>query len=252
MSIFSLNLEFGDDRCVVARAFEVAGRAVDVAIGAFLGQGGRRPYVIDAKPAISLPGTFAIIPPRELLGIAVHLSEKINETPLLYVKHRCAFRLGKMQLAIPMRNAPDIKLIHCNIEIATQQDVFVRLAGLIEKAPEPLEPIELKRKFIRPKLGAVRDVSVNDAHALDGRGDQTFRRLVVIVIETFLDIFDLVFRKDSDAVVRLLAKECSPVSRIVKGLKREVLINALRLLQANDISLGLLQPSKQLLHPNIN
>ncbi len=36
----TLDFKFGDNGCMVARSFEVTGRAVDVAIGAFLGQGG--------------------------------------------------------------------------------------------------------------------------------------------------------------------------------------------------------------------
>src|SRR5688572_22190052 len=97
-----------------------------------------------------------------------------------------------MQLAFPRGHAPDVELFRRYVEIAAEKHIAVLIAGLIKEFSETLQPVELERKFLGPKLRAVRYVSVDDAYPIDGRGNKAFRLLVIVVMKAFLNVFDLV------------------------------------------------------------
>lgn len=98
-----------------------------------------------------------------------------------------------MQFALPLRHAPDIEFVRCDVKVAAQQHVRFEAAVLVEHSPEPVQPIELERKFFRPQLGPVRYVGVDDPHAVDRSGDQAFGSLRVVLRKALLYIADLVF-----------------------------------------------------------
>lgn len=52
-----LDSKFCNDRCMVARFFASARFLVDPAAGAFFGEGGRNPNVVDPETLVSLPRT---------------------------------------------------------------------------------------------------------------------------------------------------------------------------------------------------
>ena len=75
--------------------------------------------MVDAKPLVSLPGAFAVIPPGKFPGVAVHLPKHVDEAPLLNMMDRCPFGLGEMYLSLPRRDVPDIKFVRRDIKIST-------------------------------------------------------------------------------------------------------------------------------------
>lgn len=156
-----------------------------------------------------------------------------------------------MELAFPLRDTPDVKVLHRDVEIAAEKHVAFRRAIIVKEPPKPLKPIELEGELVGPKLGAVRDIGIDDADAIDGPRDQALWRFPVVIGKPFYDVRDLVLRENGDAVVRLLAKELDLVARLGDRGKREILVNALRLLKANNIRPGPLKPVKQMLHPRV-
>ena len=106
--------------------------------------------MVDAQALIFEKRAFAIIPPRKKLLVAVQLAKNIDKTPLLDVMNRGAFGLGKMQLAFPEPDVPDVALVGRDIKIAAQQNIRIFIAGFVEKPPQALQPIQFKSEFIRP------------------------------------------------------------------------------------------------------
>ena len=95
-----------------------------------------------------------------------------------------------MYLAFPYRYVPNVEVIHRNIEIAAEQDVRIYIARLVEKPSKTLDPIQLESEFVAPELAPVRDVRVDDTNTVDGPGDQTLMRFVVIVEEILDGVMD--------------------------------------------------------------
>src|SRR5690606_26447362 len=120
-----------------------------------------------------------------------------------------------MKFSRPCLNAPNIEFIRRDVKIAAEENVGVGRTVFVKISPEPLEPIEFEREFIRPELGAVRNIGVDDMYAFYRRGDQAFRRFAVVVGKIFLYVLDREFRKYRDAVVRFLTEERRFVNRVV-------------------------------------
>src|SRR4030095_51676 len=104
----------------------------------------------------------------------------------------------EMDLAFPCRDAPDIEIVHRNVEVTTEKNIRIDVTVCVAKSTQSLKPAELEIKLIAPQLAAIWNVCVDDSNSVYRSGDQTLRRFVIIIEEIFLNVLDLVLRNDGD------------------------------------------------------
>jgi len=121
------------------------------------------------------------------------------------MQERVAFGLGKVQLVLPDRYLPDVDLARSDIEVAAQQDIVLNIELLVKVTPQPLYPLDLGSKFIRPYTRAVRDINIDHANAVDRPADQPPRRALRLIRKAFLKADDGMLRNQGNAVICLFA-----------------------------------------------
>src|SRR4030095_16198522 len=97
---------------------------IDPAICASFGERRGSQDVIYPKAAIFLKIVTEIAPPRKLLFIAIDLAKQIDESPSLQILDSVTFRLREVKFVPPRRNAPNIQLMRCDIQIAAEHDIL--------------------------------------------------------------------------------------------------------------------------------
>src|SRR5688572_8076038 len=165
---------------------------------------------------------------------------------------RGALRTRKMQPPLPRAYVPDIGLLRCDVEIPAEKDVLVYITSFVKEAAQALQPVELECEFVAPKLRAVWNVCVDNSDPVYRRGDQPFRRLIVVIKIILLNIFDGIFRNDGHAIVRFLAHESRFVTEVYQVVQWKIFIDGFRFLKANDFQLVFVEPAEKLRHTNVD
>ena len=210
----------------------------------------RREHQVDAHPAVLVEHAGAIVPVAEHPPVGPALAHDVVEPELLDRRERSA--LGRR----------DVRLAHVGLGVehvlVGRRDVHVaaddrRLGPGGEQVAQRREPGELVAVVLGVGGAAVRDVDRDDADAAARRGDRA--RLLVRepgpAREPGDDVVEPDAREDRHAVPRRLAVGGdlvpAPLELVAEQL-RELVVGELRLLQADDVGLPLVEPWQQPRH----
>jgi hypothetical protein len=115
---------------------------------------------------------------------------------------------------------------------------------------EAREPVELEGVLGAVEGLAVGHVDVDDAHALDGRGDHAALGVGLVAVQAPLHVLDRQAEAGADAhaVVALLAEDRALVADLFEGLHGEERVLDLGLLHADHVGRGAGEPGGELFH----
>ena len=145
----------------------------------------------------------------------------------------------------PGRWIGHIQFVPCHVKVATDDQGRLGCEIFLQEGPQPPQPVELVGVVRRADDLAVGNVGADDLDAADLGRDEPSLRVFCAVVHALPDVLRLDPAQDAYAIERRLAENRSVVARLSDRGVRKCGFLRLQFLEADDVRLGLLEPSQQ-------
>ena len=139
----------------------------------------------------------------------------------------------------------------CDIEVAEQDQFFVAGHFVADKFGQCGKPLFFILEFWAVEGFAVDAIDIDDAHAVDGCGDDTALRVIGQGGQTDMHGLRLIAADDGDAVVGFLSAPNAVPAHHLQGGGGEFVLVELEFLQNEDIGLMVGKPVLHLLQAHV-
>src|SRR5688572_1510576 len=168
---YSSYVKCGRDRGVVRRPLPGPRGTVDRAGRAALGERRRREHQVDAQAPVAAERVHPVVPPAPGILRLFEAAEQVGKAKRRDSPERLAFRGADVDRSFPLRRVVHVAVFRRDVEIADDQQVFVRSEERREVGAQALEPGELVRVLLRAHGLAVRHVHVHQPDRAHARAD---------------------------------------------------------------------------------
>jgi len=166
----------------------------------------RHPHMIDPQTKLRRNAPRAIVPPGKLSTFLMMQPERVGKTQRLISFERGAFGLAAHDSFLPEFRVVNVTIFRRHIEVAAKHYPVAWLVVVVKKRAQSFHPVKLEGKLLRPNGLTVWNIDVNDTNAVDGGGEQTRVRALLIFVVATLHIGAFLPGKNRHTVVALLSK----------------------------------------------
>ena len=201
--------------------------------------------MVDAQALVQAEAQLAVIPPAERFFGLLEQAEGVRQADVEQALQGGPFLVRDQHLAGPGDGVVHVAVIGRDIVVAHHGELRVLLRLFGQPVVQGGQPAQLVFILVGVDALAVRHVGADDAHAIDGGGQDALLR--IFIARVVLDhVRDRQFRQDGHAVVGFLAAEDDLVAGSLDLGDGKLVVCQFSLLQAEYVDRIIREPLQYL------
>ncbi len=200
----------------------------------------REQQVIDPNAVVLLPSARLVVPEGEGTGTVAAGADRVGEPKVAERAEFVPRARQEQSVRRPLLRVARIEHARDDVEIAREDQRLLQPKALACVANKPLHPADLVGVFVGFRRVAIGQIDGRDDQIADLGFDIAAMRILGIAGQAALALHGLLAPgQHRDAVERLLTVHCNIVAQRLDRLARERVVDALGLLQTDDVGLPL-------------